>query len=203
MSVLMSSRSRHKRIACGPFVPGRNIMITALIRDPVRRARRRPARTPRQQRPRPCPGRRARTFEYARLLDDSGHDLALTVDAPPRTSSLPRPRGSAAVDDLLGHHGGDAAPEDRVRGDVGADDRLLGSFVPVELELVLVDERGLLLAGLLLEPLELPSILGLPWPRRAVANRGRRESGSRNTRNSPWWSSSDGGSFTTHQEVFL
>ena len=81
-----------------------------------------------------------------------GDDLALTVDVllvHHRALGLADP----LLDHLLGGHRGDAA--EVVRGDVGADDLLLGNLVPVELELVLVDQRVLLLAGLVLEPLEL------------------------------------------------
>jgi hypothetical protein len=86
------------------------------------------------------------------LLDDAGDDLALAVDVllvHHRALGL----ADALLDHLLGRHRGDAA--EVVRGDVGALDQLLGDLIPVELELVLVDQGVLLLPRLLLEVLEL------------------------------------------------
>ena len=88
----------------------------------------------------------------AGLLDDAGDDLALAIDVllvHHRALRLANP----LLDHLLRRHRGDAA--EIVRGHVGARDQLLGHLIPVELELVLVDQRVLLLTGLLLEPLEL------------------------------------------------
>src|SRR4029079_554243 len=88
----------------------------------------------------------------ARLLDDPGHDLALPVDVllvHHRALRLANP----LLDDLLGGHRGDS-PE-VVRRRVGLVDEVVGHLLPVEVELVVDDQRVLLLAGLLLDALEL------------------------------------------------
>ena len=88
----------------------------------------------------------------ARLLHDAGHDLALPVDVlvvHHRALGL----ADALLDDLLGRHRGDA-PE-ALRRHVGAHHQILRNLRPVELEIDVVDERVLALAGLLLDALEL------------------------------------------------
>ena len=87
----------------------------------------------------------------ARLLDDAGHDLALAVDVllvHDRALRLADP----LLDDLLRSHRGD--PAEVVWRHVGAVDEILGNLLPVEVELVVDDERVLLLARLLLDALE-------------------------------------------------
>src|SRR6188472_2419710 len=87
----------------------------------------------------------------ARLMDDAGHDLALTVDV-----LLVHDRALRLADALLDHllrgHRGDTA--EVVRRRVGAIDEVVRHLLPVEVELVVDDQRVLLLARLLLDPLE-------------------------------------------------
>src|SRR5579864_7247790 len=88
----------------------------------------------------------------ARLLHDAGDDLADAVDVlvvhhPPLFLA------NALEDDLLRGLRGDA-PEALGRH-VFALDLILGNVGPVDVEVVVGDERVLALAGLLLEPLEL------------------------------------------------
>ena len=88
----------------------------------------------------------------AGLLHDPRDDVADAVDVlrvPDRALRL----ADALLDHLLRRHRGDAA--EVLRGRVGPGDLMLGDLVPVELELVVVDQRVLLLAGLLLDSLEL------------------------------------------------
>ena len=88
----------------------------------------------------------------ARLLHDPRHDLALTVDVlvvHHRALGL----ADALLDDLLGRHRGDAA--EAVRRRVRAHHQVVRHLRPVELEIGVVDERVLALAGLLLDALEL------------------------------------------------
>jgi hypothetical protein len=98
--------SRRERITCGPFVPERTSVMTALMRLPARSARRRPARSA------AAALDLAEVDEHvvavARLLDDAGHDLALAVDVllvHHRALGL----ADALLDDLLRGLRGDAA----------------------------------------------------------------------------------------------
>src|SRR6187551_1101929 len=88
----------------------------------------------------------------ARLLDDAGHDLALAVDV-----LLVHDRALGLADALLDHllrgHRGDTA--EVVRRRVGAIDEVVRHLLPVEVELVVDDQRVLLLARLLLDALQL------------------------------------------------
>ena len=86
------------------------------------------------------------------LLDDAGHDLALAVDVL-LVHDRPLRLADALLDDLLRRLRGDAA--EVVGSHVRADDLVRGYLRPVELEVVVGDERVLALAGLLLELLEL------------------------------------------------
>ena len=88
----------------------------------------------------------------AGLLDDAGDDLADAIDVlvvhhPPLLLA------DALQDHLLRGLRGDAA--EALRRDVFAADLILGDVGPVDIEVVVGDERVLALAGLLLEPLEL------------------------------------------------
>ena len=88
----------------------------------------------------------------ARLLDDAGDDLALAVDVllvHDRALGLADP----LLDDLLRGLRGDA-PE-VVGSHVGADDLVRRHLRPVEVEILVGDQRVLPLARLLLDPLEL------------------------------------------------
>ena len=88
----------------------------------------------------------------ARLLDDAGDDLADSVDV----LVVHHPAlflADALEDDLLGRLRGDAA--EAFRRHVLALDLILGDLGPVDVEVVVGDERVLALARLLLEPLEL------------------------------------------------
>src|SRR6476619_3702314 len=88
----------------------------------------------------------------AGLLDDARDDLALAVDVllvHDRALRL----ADALLDDLLRGHRGDAT--EVVRRRVGAVDQVVRHLLPVEVELVVDDQRVLLLARLFLDPLEL------------------------------------------------
>ena len=88
----------------------------------------------------------------AGLLHDAGDDVADPVDVlgiPDRALRL----ADALLDHLLRGHRGDAA--EVAGGDVGARRSAAPGPGPVEVEIVVGDKRVLLLAGLLLDPLEL------------------------------------------------
>ena len=88
----------------------------------------------------------------AGLLDDAGDDLADAVDVLV-VHHLALRLADPLQDDLLRGLRGDAA---EVLGrHVLALDQVLGNLGPVELEIVVGEQRVVLLAGLLLEPLEL------------------------------------------------
>src|SRR5215211_5399615 len=88
----------------------------------------------------------------ARLLDDAGHDLAEAVDV---LVVLHRALGlaDALQDDLLGRLRRN--PSEVVRGDVRALDHRGIDVRPVDVEVIVVDERVRALAVLGLEPLQL------------------------------------------------
>ena len=96
----------------------------------------------------------------ARLLDDPGDDLALAIDVL-LVHDRPLGLADALLDDLLGRLRRD--PAEVVRGHVGADDLVGWHLRPVEIEILVGDQRVLALAGLLLDLLELgdPRLAGV------------------------------------------
>ncbi len=150
-SARISSGSRRERITCGPFVPERTSAITALMRLPC--SYRSPSTCSERGKQRLDPPEvDEHVVAVACLLDDPGHDLALAIDVL-LVHDRPLGLADALLDDLLGRLSCD--PAEVVRGHVGTDDLVGWHLRPVEVEVLVGDQRVLPLSCLLLDLLEL------------------------------------------------